>query len=93
MPPVRRRQFARSLWPVDHRTPVRVITESHLGLSNARATGLAEARYEYISFVDDDNWVTDGRGWTTQTDELIEEEPTSRGIPAWDVGSLIDMWR
>jgi glycosyltransferase involved in cell wall biosynthesis len=50
-------ELACSIWPADHRIPLRVIPESRLGLSNARATGLAEARYEYISFVDDDNWV------------------------------------
>jgi glycosyltransferase involved in cell wall biosynthesis len=50
-------ELARSLWPADHRIPLRVIPESHPGLSYARAAGLAAARYEYISFVDDDNWV------------------------------------
>jgi cellulose synthase/poly-beta-1,6-N-acetylglucosamine synthase-like glycosyltransferase len=35
-----------------------VISEPQVGLSYARARGLAEASYEYISFVDDDNWVS-----------------------------------
>ena len=33
----------------------------------------------------------DGREWATQTAELIQTEQTSKGIPAWDIGSLIDM--
>ena len=33
----------------------------------------------------------DGREWTTQVGELSEEERTSVGVQAWDVGSLIDM--
>lgn len=33
----------------------------------------------------------DGREWTTQVDELLEEQGTSEGVQAWDVGSLIDM--
>jgi FkbM family methyltransferase len=33
----------------------------------------------------------DGREWATQVEELIEEEGTSVGVQAWDVGSLIDM--
>lgn len=33
----------------------------------------------------------DGREWSSQVDELIEEERTSVGVQAWDVGSLIDM--
>jgi glycosyltransferase involved in cell wall biosynthesis len=50
-------EVARSVWPAGHTAPLRVISEPRLGLSYARARGLAEARYEYISFVDDDNWV------------------------------------
>jgi glycosyltransferase involved in cell wall biosynthesis len=50
-------ELARSLWPADHRMPLCVIPESRLGLSYARAAGLAVARYAYISFIDDDNWV------------------------------------
>lgn len=33
----------------------------------------------------------DGREWATQVAELSEEERTSVGVQAWDVGSLIDM--
>jgi FkbM family methyltransferase len=33
----------------------------------------------------------DGREWTYQVDELIEEERTFVGVQGWDVGSLIDM--
>jgi FkbM family methyltransferase len=33
----------------------------------------------------------DGREWATQVGELSEEEGTSVGIQAWDVGSLIEM--
>jgi FkbM family methyltransferase len=33
----------------------------------------------------------DGREWATQVEEVIEGERPSEFIPAWDVGSLIDM--
>jgi FkbM family methyltransferase len=33
----------------------------------------------------------DGREWATQVEELIEDERMCSGVPAWDVGSLIDM--
>lgn len=33
----------------------------------------------------------DGREWATQVGELSEDERTSGGVQAWDVGSLIDM--
>jgi FkbM family methyltransferase len=33
----------------------------------------------------------DGREWATQVGELSEEESTSTGVQAWDVGSIIHM--
>jgi glycosyltransferase involved in cell wall biosynthesis len=51
-------KVARSVWPSDHPAPLRVISEPRLGVGYARMRGLAEARYEYASFVDDDNWVS-----------------------------------
>ena len=48
---------ARSVWPDGHPIPLRVVLEPNLGLTNARNKGIAEARYDIISFVDDDNWV------------------------------------
>ncbi|MBV8902123.1 MAG: glycosyltransferase family 2 protein [Acidobacteriia bacterium] len=50
-------ELARAVWPAGHPAPLRVIGESRLGLSYARERGLAEAAYEYVSFVDDDNRV------------------------------------
>jgi glycosyltransferase involved in cell wall biosynthesis len=37
--------------------PLRVVHEPRLGVSNARVRGLTEARYDFVAFVDDDNWV------------------------------------
>jgi glycosyltransferase involved in cell wall biosynthesis len=50
-------EVARNLWPADCAVPLRVVREEKLGLSHARARGLSEARYECITFVDDDNWL------------------------------------
>jgi FkbM family methyltransferase len=33
----------------------------------------------------------DGREWATQVEEWTGDDPTSPSVPAWDVGSLIDM--
>jgi glycosyltransferase involved in cell wall biosynthesis len=38
-------------------TYLRIVREPMLGLSNARARGFKEARYEYIVMCDDDNWL------------------------------------
>ena len=48
---------ARSVWPHRHPVPLRVVLEPNLGLTNARNRGIGEAKYDIISFVDDDNWV------------------------------------
>jgi len=39
--------------------PLRIVSESQLGLSNARQKGIREATYEFLCFVDDDNWVAE----------------------------------
>ena len=49
-------QVAKDLWRRDD-VEMRVIFESRPGLSNARLAGFASARYDIISFIDDDNWV------------------------------------
>jgi glycosyltransferase involved in cell wall biosynthesis len=50
-------EIARSNWREDGPLPLRVVSEPTLGLTPARLRGIAEARYEYICFVDDDNRV------------------------------------
>jgi GT2 family glycosyltransferase len=47
---------ARSQWPFDA-ISLQVVSEPSLGLSYARARGIAAAKYEFIAFVDDDNWL------------------------------------
>jgi len=35
----------------------RIVVENELGLRNARIRGIVESKYDYISFIDDDNWI------------------------------------
>jgi glycosyltransferase involved in cell wall biosynthesis len=49
-------EVARSCW-YDAPAPLRVVRESRLGVRYARERGLAEAKYTFVGFVDDDNWV------------------------------------
>ena len=49
--------LARELWPRQSPVPFKVVQEPQLGLAHARARGIAEARYELLTFVDDDNWL------------------------------------
>jgi len=39
--------------------PITVITQAHQGLAFARQMGFANVRYEYVVFVDDDNWLAE----------------------------------
>lgn len=66
-------RVARECWPKDAPAPLRVVHEPRLGLSHARRRGFEEARYEFVCFVDDDNWV--GPGWVRLTFELMAARP------------------
>jgi glycosyltransferase involved in cell wall biosynthesis len=66
-------EVARRLWPELPPAPLRIVRESRLGLSYARQRGLAEARYELVSFVDDDNWVCSG--WVQTAHEIMASHP------------------
>jgi glycosyltransferase involved in cell wall biosynthesis len=50
--------------------PVRIVREEKLGLSNARNRAIAEARAEYIVFLDDDE--TPDRNWLTAYEAIID---------------------
>jgi len=45
-------------WPADCAIPLKIVREPTLGLTAARLRGIAEASYEFICFVDDDNRVS-----------------------------------
>ena len=47
-------------WPSEPPCPLRVVREPQLGLSHARDRGIAESSYEFVLFVDDDNWLAPG---------------------------------
>jgi len=51
-------QCALSIWDrIGKPTTMRVITEPRIGIGYARYKGFEEAKYEFICFIDDDNWV------------------------------------
>ncbi len=49
-------EVARQVWKHEQ-VELKVVAEMNPGLSHARRRGLAEAGFEIISFIDDDNWV------------------------------------
>jgi glycosyltransferase involved in cell wall biosynthesis len=64
---------ARNGWPVEASAPLRVIEEPRAGLSHARARAFREARYAFVSFVDDDNWVCED--WVALAAKTMAEHP------------------
>ena len=62
----------RSCWQ-DGPAPLRVVSESRLGTRYARERGFLEARYSFIGFVDDDNWVA--RDWVRAAYEVMSSDP------------------
>ncbi len=62
--------LARHAWPQGWQ--VRVVREEKLGLSNARNRALADARGEYVIFMDDDE--TPGPDWLCAYERLIEAQ-------------------
>ncbi|MGF1523651.1 MAG: glycosyltransferase [Leptolyngbyaceae cyanobacterium] len=80
-------QVARSHWPENAPAPLRVIHEPKLGLINARYRALAEAKYEILSFIDDDNWVCPH--WVQTAAEVMSQHPEvgacgGHNIPAFE---------
>ena len=80
-------EVAQSLWPKSASAPLRIIYEPNLGLINARYRALAEAKYEILSFIDDDNWVCSN--WVQTVSELMSQHPEigacgSHNIPVFD---------
>ena len=72
--------------------PLRVLHERRPGQKFARELGIAEARYEFVSFVDDDNWLADD--WIETVAGFFAEHPDVAAVggsstPALD-GDLPD---
>ncbi len=64
---------AHSLWPEDAPAQLRVVDEPERGLIHARKRGLREARYELVSFIDDDNWIASD--WVRLAFEIMATNP------------------
>ena len=60
-------------WVDGHAVPLRIVREPRLGLTYARQRGIAEAQFNVVSFVDDDNWLADN--WVATVSQLMSENP------------------
>src|ERR1700682_3834 len=86
-------ETAGASWPDKTRIPLRIVQEPNLGLTSARLRGIAEAKYEFICFVDDDNrvsvdWIENVFRTMTEHPEVgacggqVEPQPETV-LPAW----------
>jgi glycosyltransferase involved in cell wall biosynthesis len=64
-------KLAVSCWG-DAPVPIRVVRGAKLGIQHARELGLREARYDFVGFVDDDNWVASD--WVRVADETLASD-------------------
>lgn len=67
--------------------PIRLVFEPKPGLSHARHTGIKEAKFKYVSLIDDDNWVEDR--WIEKVYHIMHKHPEAalcggRGIPDYE---------
>ncbi|HKQ43979.1 MAG TPA: glycosyltransferase [Rhizomicrobium sp.] len=74
---------------------MRVVKEPKAGLIHARFAGIAAARFEILSFVDDDNWICPA--WCATILRLMAADPHlgvigSRNEAAFDSGQSVPLW-
>lgn len=72
---------------------LRVVREPEPGLTHARKRGISEARFEFISFIDDDNYVEPS--WISKVFGILENDSTigacgGQTLPIYD--STPDAW-
>jgi cellulose synthase/poly-beta-1,6-N-acetylglucosamine synthase-like glycosyltransferase len=60
---------ANSIWPKTAPAKLKVVFEPKLGTAFARSRGLNEAKYDLVSFVDDDNWIN--TDWLRRVFEIM----------------------
>tara|TARA_A100000171_G_C2128571_1_gene145139 strand:+ start:174 stop:1205 length:1032 start_codon:yes stop_codon:yes gene_type:complete len=60
-------------WPQRLQGRLKIVNEDRQGAIFARQRAIREARYEYLSFVDDDNWIS--QNWISEIFRLFESNP------------------
>ena len=86
-------EVARDCWPADAPAPLRIVEETRCGQAFARLRAFQEARYEIVSFIDDDNWVEPD--WLEKVHAMMSANPSigalgglnfpaaDQPLPAW----------
>jgi GT2 family glycosyltransferase len=74
-------EVARRCWTDDRSVAMRIVRESRLGLALARECALEHVSYELVSFIDDDNWVSER--WVRRVAEVMTAHPEAAAIGAY----------
>lgn len=79
---------ARQAWSDEALAPLRVVNEPKPGLTHARYRGLRESQFEFISLIDDDNWVS--ADWVARVFSILSTHPEvavcgGRGEPVLEI--------
>jgi hypothetical protein len=88
--------IARSVWQdLGAPFPLRVVLEAKLGVVHARITGLSEASYEFVTFVDDDNHIEPN--WFGRILDVMKTYPrlavlAAEGVAFTDPGREFPEW-
>lgn len=77
---------AERTWDTRHGFSLRVVQEPMPGLSNARIRGFEAARYEYVSFVDDDNGVAEN--WVATVFKRMDSDAAIGACGCYIEGAL-----
>jgi glycosyltransferase involved in cell wall biosynthesis len=66
-------EVAKKIWQHAPAAALRIFREERIGATFARERGLGVARYDIVTFVDDDNWVCDR--WVQRAFDVMTEHP------------------
>ena len=69
---------AQSIWDQKSDIPFKVVEEPKPGLMNARFKGFESSHYEFVSFIDDDNWLADD--WVKTVFKKMIQYPNAGAI-------------
>lgn len=67
-------EFVYESWPCELFHRLRIVDEKKLGAIYARQRAMKEARYSYLSYIDDDNWISPN--WIQEVFVTFEKNPT-----------------
>ncbi|MFN8166084.1 MAG: glycosyltransferase [Bacteroidia bacterium] len=65
-------EISKQTWDTNAITRFKIVTENKPGLTAARICGAANSDYSYLSFIDDDNWISEN--WVQKVFEIFSND-------------------